>query len=75
MSLSHLSASYGPPFKHVSGDLRNSQDTVELRRSFAVIIKYLGKYWTISLILSCVKEAIYKRQNSIFIFYIYVSEK
>ena len=33
---------------------------------FAVVIKYLGKYLTICLILSCAKEAIYKRQNSIF---------
>ena len=37
---------------------------------FAVVIKYLGKYLTICLSLSCAKEAIYKRQNSIFIFYI-----
>ena len=37
---------------------------------FAVVIKYLGKYLTICLILSCAKEAIYKRQNSIFVFYI-----
>ena len=37
---------------------------------FAVVIKYLGKYLTICLILSCAKEAIYMRQNSISIFYI-----
>ena len=37
---------------------------------FAVVIKYLGKYLTIRLILSCAKEAIYMRQNSIPIFYI-----
>ena len=36
---------------------------------FAVIIKYLGKYLTICLILLCVKEAIYKRQNSIFLYF------
>ena len=36
--------------------------------SFIVIIKYL--YLTICLILPCVNEAIYKRQNSILIFYI-----
>ena len=36
----------------------------------AVVIKYLGKYLTIIRILSYAKEAIYKRQNSIFIFYI-----
>ena len=41
-----------------------------LTACFAVVIKYLGKYLTICLILSCAKEAIYKRQNSIFIFYI-----
>ena len=41
-----------------------------LNAYFAVIVKYLGKYLTICLILSCAKEAIYKRQNSIFIFYI-----
>ena len=35
--------------------------------SFAVIIKYLEKYLTMCQILSCVNEAIYKRQNSIFI--------
>ena len=38
--------------------------------SFTVIIKYLEKYLTICQILSCVNEAVYKRQNSIFIFYI-----
>ena len=37
---------------------------------FAIVIKYLGKYLTICLILSCAKEAIYMRQNSISIFYI-----
>ena len=37
---------------------------------FVVVIKYLGKYLTICLILSYAKEAIYKRQNSIFTFYI-----
>ena len=43
---------------------------------FAVVIKYLGKYLTMCLILSCAKEAIYKRQNSIFyILHKYVSEK
>ena len=41
-----------------------------LNAYFAVIVKYLGKYLTICLILSCAKEDIYKRQNSIFIFYI-----
>ena len=41
-----------------------------LTACFAVVIKYLGKYLTICLILSCAKEAIYNRQNSIFIFYI-----
>ena len=41
-----------------------------LTACFAVVIKYLGKYLTICLILSDAKEAIYKRQNSIFIFYI-----
>ena len=41
-----------------------------LTACFAVVIKYLGKYLTICLILSCAKEAIYKRQNSSFIFYI-----
>ena len=41
-----------------------------LTACFAVIIKYLGKYLTICLIISCVKEANYERQNSIFIFYI-----
>ena len=39
-----------------------------LTSCFAVVIKYLGKYLTICLILSCAKEAIYKGQNSIFIF-------
>ena len=39
--------------------------------NFAVIIKYLGKYLTICQMLSCVNEAIYKRQNSIFIFYLH----
>ena len=44
---------------------------------FAVVIKYLGKYLTICIILSYAKEAIYiKRQNSIFyILHKYVSEK
>ena len=37
---------------------------------FAIVIKYLGKYLTICLILSCAKETIYKRENSIFIVYI-----
>ena len=37
---------------------------------FTVVIKYLGKCLTICLILSCAKEATYKRQNSILIFYI-----
>ena len=41
-----------------------------LTACFAVVIRYLGKYLTICLILSCAKEAIYMRQNSIFIFYI-----
>ena len=41
-----------------------------LTANIAMIIKYLGKYLTICLILSCVNEAIYKQQNSIFIFYI-----
>ena len=41
-----------------------------LTACFAVIIKYLGKYLTICLILSYVKEAIYERQSRIFIFYI-----
>ena len=38
--------------------------------SFAVIIEYLEKYLTMCQILSYVNEAIYKQQNSIFIFYI-----
>ena len=47
-----------------------------LTACFGVIIKYLGKYLTICLILSCAKQTIYMRSNSIFIFYIkYVSEK
>ena len=41
-----------------------------LTASVAVIIKYLGKYLTICLILSCVNEAIYKQKNNIFMFYI-----
>ena len=41
-----------------------------LTECFAVSIKYLGKDLSICLILSYAKEAIYKRQNSIFIFYI-----
>ena len=32
-----------------------------LTACFAVVIKYLGKYLTICLILSCAKEAIYMR--------------
>ena len=40
-----------------------------LTSCFAVKIKYLGKYLTVCLILSRAKEAIYKGQNSIFIFY------
>ena len=46
-----------------------------LNACFAVIIKYLGKYSTIRLILSCAKKAIYMRQNSIFIFYINVFQR
>ena len=38
-----------------------------LTACFAVVIKCLGKYLTICLMLSCAKEAIYMRQNSIFI--------
>ena len=38
-----------------------------LTACFAVVIEYLGKYLTICLIISIAKEAIYKRQNSIFI--------
>ena len=41
-----------------------------LTACFAVVIKYLEKCLTMCLILSCAKEAIYKRKNSIFIFYI-----
>ena len=41
-----------------------------LAACFAVVIKYLGKYTAMCLILLCVKEAIYMRQNSILIFYI-----
>ena len=37
-----------------------------LTACFTIVIKYLGKHLTIYLILSCAKEAIYKRQNSIF---------
>ena len=45
-----------------------------LTACFAVLIKYLGKYLTICLILSYAKEAIYKRQNSnFFILHKYVS--
>ena len=43
-----------------------------LTEFFALVIKYLGKYLTIRLTLSCAKEAIYMRQNSIPIFYILV---
>ena len=41
-----------------------------LTACFAVVIKYLGKYLTIYLILSCAEEGIYKRQNSNFVLYI-----
>ena len=41
-----------------------------LTACFAVVIKYLEKCLTICLVLSCAKEAIYIRQNIIFIFYI-----
>ena len=41
-----------------------------LTACFDVAIKYLGKYLTICLILSCAKEALYKQQNSIYLFYI-----
>ena len=41
-----------------------------LTACFTIAIKYLGKYLTISLILSCAKEAMYIRQNIVFIFYI-----
>ena len=41
-----------------------------LTACFAVVIKYLEMYLTICLILSYANEAIYERQNSIFIFYI-----
>ena len=37
-----------------------------LTACFALVIKYLGKFLTIFLILPYAKEAIYKRQNSIF---------
>ena len=43
-----------------------------LTACFAVVIKYLGKYLTICLILSCAKEAMYKQQNSNFILHKYV---
>ena len=46
-----------------------------LTACFAVVIKYLGKYLTICLIISCAKEAIYKQQNSNFIFYINTFER
>ena len=45
-----------------------------LTACFAVVIKYLVKYLTICLILSCAKEAIYKRQNSIIMFYLNIRE-
>ena len=37
---------------------------------FAVVIKYLRKYITMCLSLSCVEGAMYMRQNRILIFYI-----
>ena len=46
-----------------------------LTACFAIVIKHIGKYLTICLILSCAKEAIYMRQNSIFIFYINTFQK
>ena len=41
-----------------------------LTACIGVIIKNLGKYLTICLILSFAKQTIYRRPNSIFIFYI-----
>ena len=49
---------------------RIRQISMYFHRYLIGLIKYLGKYLTICLILSCAKEAIYKQQNSTFIFYI-----